>query len=125
MNVHQPTRESGVEHAKWWQAQKGNIQMADITIRRNEENGRYEAVQGNEVVGYIDFSENNGIVDLPHTKVDPGHEGQGIGSTLVHETLSDLRYRGHTTITPTCPFIASYIEKHQEFAPMVAGKSNA
>jgi predicted GNAT family acetyltransferase len=57
---------------------------------------------------------------LVHTEVPKALEGRGIGGRLVKATLLTLRGRG-VKIRPDCPFVRSYIERHPEFADLVAG----
>ena len=58
------------------------------------------------------------LVVFTHTEVFDGYEGQGIASRLVHGALDDVR-RGGRRVLPLCPFVKSYIGKHQEYADLV------
>ena len=51
--------------------------------------------------------------------VDDAYEGQGVGSTLVGEALDQVRAEG-LDVVATCPFVRSYIERHQEYADLLA-----
>ena len=42
-----------------------------------------------------------------------GHEGKGIGTTLIRFALDAARERGLKVI-PICPFFAAYMQKHAE-----------
>ena len=89
-------------------------------LRKNASQGRYELVEGGEVVGFAEYREESGTMVLPHTVVDPGHEGEGLGSQLARFALDDIRQAGKTVV-PSCAFIRGYIEKHPEYADLVAG----
>ena len=52
--------------------------MADIT--KNAEADRYEAAEGGERVGLIDYTIADGVASLTHTEVDPAHGGKGIAA---------------------------------------------
>jgi predicted GNAT family acetyltransferase len=55
---------------------------------------------------------------LTHTEVPEEMEGHGVGSTLVRHALDDARERG-LVVQPQCPFVRSYIERHDEYADLV------
>ena len=49
-----------------------------MDIRKNSGTNRYELRVGDEVAGYIDYIEQaEGVIDLPHTVVEPEHANQG------------------------------------------------
>ena len=47
------------------------------------------------------------------------YEGQGAGSQLAREALDDVRRRG-LGVVALCPFIAGWIERHPDYADLVA-----
>jgi predicted GNAT family acetyltransferase len=53
-----------------------------------------------------------------HTQIDDAYEGHGIGSTLARGALDDVRRRGGSVVAQ-CPFIASYIDRHPEYADLL------
>ena len=59
------------------------------------------------------------MIRLVHTEVLPAFSGQGHAATLARSALDDARARG-LTVRPDCPYVASYIEKHPEYADLVA-----
>ncbi len=79
---------------------------------------RYEAKVGGELAGFAEYERREGRVIFPHTVVDDAFEGQGVGSTLARAVLDDARARGEKVV-PLCPFIAGYIERHDEYADLV------
>ncbi|MBS2940161.1 N-acetyltransferase [Nocardioides sp. J2M5] len=81
---------------------------------------RYELRAGDELVGFIDYLLRDGTIALVHTEVDPAHSGQGHAATLARGALDAARARG-LSVRPVCPYVASYIEKHPEYADLVAG----
>ena len=70
------------------------------------------------MVAYAEYRTAPGRVTFTHTVVEPEHEGKGIGSRLARWVLDDAVARG-LRISPRCPFIRSYIERHREDLPSV------
>ena len=91
----------------------------DITVPRNDERERFEATVDGELAGYSEYTLGEGRIEFTHTEVDDAFEGQGVGSTLVSEALDQVRAEGLDVIA-TCEFVASYIERHQEYADLLA-----
>ena len=58
---------------------------------------------------------------LVHTEVPPAMQGLGVGSRLVKAVLDDARAHGRP-IVPACAFVKSYLERHPEYADVVAGR---
>lgn len=93
--------------------------MSELTVRRDEEHGRYEAHLGDERVGIADFVDVGDTVVLPHVEVDPRHQGQGYASQLTRATLDDLRARGVTRVVPQCPYVRAWVVKHPGYQGLV------
>ncbi len=98
--------------------------MADepqIDVRDDRERGAYVAtLSGEEAVAeyiLLPYREPPTII-LTHTEVPEEMEGHGVGSTLVRHALDDARERG-LVVQPQCPFVRSYIERHDEYADLV------
>ncbi|WP_395672599.1 GNAT family N-acetyltransferase [Inquilinus sp.] len=90
--------------------------MADVTD--NPALSRYEmAVDG--VTAFVEYSRDGDVLALTHTEVPEALSGRGVGSALARGTLDQIRAAG-LTIRPLCPFIAAYIERHPEYADLVA-----
>ena len=86
----------------------------DLTLTNNAADNRYELRQGHELIGLIDYRVDGAVVDLYHTEVDPAHGGKGHGNRIVEFALNDAREAGFK-VRPTCPFIAKYIHRHEDF----------
>jgi predicted GNAT family acetyltransferase len=91
---------------------------ADLEIVDQPERRRWEATEGDQVVGYAEYRTTPGRVIFTHTVVEPEFEGRGIGSRIARHVLDDAVARG-LRITPRCPFIRSYLERHSEYAASV------
>jgi uncharacterized protein len=88
------------------------------TVVNNRSAKRFET----EVSGHLAFLEydlDGNTLTLVHTEVPTELEGQGLGGKIVRAALDDARSRGLKVI-PKCPFARHYIERHQEYAGLVA-----
>jgi uncharacterized protein len=92
---------------------------ADITVTRNDERRRFEAAIDGNVAGFAAFRLGEGRIEFTHTEVDDAFEGEGVGSALVSAALDQVRAEGLDVIA-TCPFVRGYIERHQEYADLLA-----
>ena len=89
-------------------------------MTRNEERNRFEIrTEDGRLAGIAQYTTRPGVVEFIHTEVDDQFEGHGIGSRLVRAALDDVRAAGDRVV-PTCPFFKSWIEKHEDYADLVA-----
>jgi predicted GNAT family acetyltransferase len=93
--------------------------MTDIQITDNPHRHRFEGHLDGELAGFVVYRREDDRLVLVHTEVDPGFEGQGVGSALARGILDRLRAEGEVVV-PECPFIAGWIEKHPDYADLVA-----
>jgi predicted GNAT family acetyltransferase len=91
----------------------------NATVVDVPERGRFEIRVDDKVVGLASYHVENGTMTLPHTEVDPGVGGQGIGTALVAGVLDAARERG-LHVLPYCSFIRHYIQQHPETVDLVA-----
>ena len=94
--------------------------MADIT--HNSAESRYEARIDGELAGHADYQIAGQEVTFTHTEVDSAFEGQGVGSALARFALDDVRSHGGYRVIPQCPFIAGWIDRHPDYADLVASR---
>jgi uncharacterized protein len=92
----------------------GSVEVVD-----NPDGRRFEARVEGALAGLLYYSERPGGLVLVHTEVADELGGHGVGGRLVAGALDDIRARG-LTVTVRCPFAAGYIEKHPEYADLVA-----
>lgn len=91
-----------------------------VRVRDEAERGAFVARRGDTEVGTAAYQLVGEVVVLTHTEVDPAVEGQGVGSALVRAALDDVRGQGRRVV-PQCPFVAAWIERHGDYADLVAG----
>ncbi|MFJ8534027.1 GNAT family N-acetyltransferase [Streptomyces sp. NPDC093591] len=93
--------------------------MTDIEIRDDRSAGRLEALQGDEVVGRIEYfvleSPARALVPV-HTIVEPAHEGKGIAGSLARELYGTAAREG-VVVAPLCPYVVKWAERHPDEAP--------
>ena len=89
-------------------------------IRRNAQRHRFELDREGRVVGFINYREEDGVLNLVHTEVDAQLQGQGLAAELVRGALDDVRRAGEK-IVPSCPYIGSWLKRNPDYAGLVAG----
>jgi predicted GNAT family acetyltransferase len=90
----------------------------ELTVADNPDESRFELRAAGEVAGWIDYRPAGASVIFAHTEILPGNEQKGFGSVLVRGALDEMRSRG-TTVIPSCPFTAAFIQRHPEYADVV------
>jgi predicted GNAT family acetyltransferase len=84
----------------------------------NEAARRFEiTVDGH--TGFLVYAKRGDRMELIHTEVPSELGGRGLGGTLAKFALDRAQQDG-LKVTPTCPFIRKYLERHPEYAPIVA-----
>ena len=89
--------------------------MAEATD--NTARNRYEMAVDGETA-YVTYARQGDHITLIHTEVPAALGGRGIGSTLARSVLDDIRRRG-LRVTPECEFIASFIQRHPDYADLL------
>jgi predicted GNAT family acetyltransferase len=92
----------------------------DLEILDNADESRYEARLDGELAGVIEYTAREGWLVLVHTEVMAAFEGRGVAARLVTAALDDIRARS-MYLTPTCPYVASFIKRHTEYRDLVVG----
>jgi predicted GNAT family acetyltransferase len=91
----------------------------DIEFADAPERHRYELRTADELIGIVTYHVADDVITLIHTEVGSAHSGHGYAATLARGALDDARSRG-LRVVPSCPYVASYIEKHPEYADLVS-----
>jgi uncharacterized protein len=93
------------------------IDFNNIAVENNPAARRYQAEIG-EYLAVAEYRRDGDTITFTHTQVPKELEGHGIANKLAHAALEDARAR-QLTVVPLCPFIASYIRRHQEYVALV------
>jgi predicted GNAT family acetyltransferase len=93
--------------------------MTDVMVREVPRRRRYEALVDGEVAGFVVYHDVPDARMFLHTEVSGPFEGRGVGSALARGALDDARARG-LAVRPSCPFVAEWIRRHQDYLDVVA-----
>jgi len=89
------------------------------TIEHNDRKSRFEIFADGELAGSAHYSLSNGVATFDHTEVDPKFNGRGLGTTLVKGALDRVRANGQVKVRAVCPFVATFLKRHPEYADLV------
>jgi len=81
-----------------------------MEVRNNPQQHRYELVDDEAVVGWLDYVEKQGRLYLTHAEVLPHLRGQGYGERLVEGVLADTEAQGRNVV-PVCSFVVAYCRR--------------
>lgn len=97
----------------------GEQQTSAMTVTNNGDESRYEIRVDGRPAGRAEYRLDGDRVVFTHTEVDDSFEGRGVGSRLAAGALDDVRDSGRR-VGLECPFIAAYIDRHEEYQGLVA-----
>jgi predicted GNAT family acetyltransferase len=86
------------------------------TVRDNPERHRFELPLDGHVA-FANYRRSGDTLLILHTEVPKELEGRGLGSALVRGLLDLIRAQG-LKVRPLCPFVASYMDRHPEYADL-------
>jgi len=87
-------------------------------VRDNPDRHRFE-LDADGHVAFSNYTRAGNVITIQHTEVPKELGGRGIGSALARGVLEFARGQG-LKVVPHCPFVKSYIDKHPEFADLLA-----
>lgn len=87
--------------------------MPEVNVERNDVAHRFE-VKLNGRIAKLNYSRSGDTINYIHTEVPPEFRGQGIGGKLAKAALDYAQNEG-LKVTPSCPFLASYVRRHPEY----------
>ena len=90
-------------------------------VINNPNKHRFETTMDGHVA-VLSYSQGGKCITFIHTEVPQELAGRGVGSALAKAGLTYAREQGLQVI-PKCEFVASYIEKHSEFANLLGSGS--
>ena len=88
------------------------------TVQDAPERSRFEIEVDGELAGFLDYRKDGDEYALPHTRIYPPYEGNGLGHELVRGALVEISERGGTVL-PYCPFVPRVIRDNPELTDLV------
>ena len=92
--------------------------MSEREVRDDPAEQRFEILVSGEPAGFSKYQLMGEDYAFTHTEIDERFEGQGLGSALVRGVLDEMRERG-ARVLPYCPFVKSFIQRHEEYVDLV------
>ena len=90
----------------------------DVHVENDTENNRFKILlEDKEAFLEYKIAGKERIVFI-HTEVPPELEGRGLANRLAHTGLEYAKEH-NLVVVPFCPFVAAYIHRHREYAPLV------
>lgn len=91
-----------------------------IDLQHDEDGNRFVLRSSGETVGLVEYRRDGDVFDLLHAEVLPQGQGKGLGTVLVREVLDHIRSHDQQVVA-TCPFVARFVDEHEDYADLVAG----
>ena len=93
--------------------------MSDTSaVSHDPARGRFE-LRTDAGTAVLAYDRRGDVLEMMHTEVPRAAEGQGYGATLAEAAL-DFARRDGARVIPSCPFVAAFIERHPDYADLVA-----
>lgn len=93
-------------------------------VSDNPARHRYDITVDGDVAGFTVYEQRPGVIAFMHTEIGDEWGGKGVGSKLVRGALDDARSRG-LEVLPYCPFVRSWIERHDDYVDLVPAEARA
>ena len=89
-------------------------------ISNRQERHQYELDIDGKLAAWIHYRmRGEDTIELVHTEVKPGHEGQGLASKIASFAFDDARSRGLKVI-PTCTYLQNFLQRRPEYQDLLA-----
>jgi uncharacterized protein len=95
-----------------------NYSNLEVVVRDNPESQTYDAMVGDEIAGTMLYELEGPRLVLTHTAVQPRFQHHGVATALIAAALDDIRTKGKK-ITILCPIVATFIQRHPDYADLV------
>jgi predicted GNAT family acetyltransferase len=92
--------------------------MVRIEITNVADKNRYEARDGERLVGVFDYQLSPGRIVMPHVEVLPEVRGRGIAGQLTEHAVRTAQAEG-LRIVATCPYVRAWLAARPEFGTEV------
>ena len=79
---------------------------------------RFEVYLGDELAGFAEYLDHEQQRLFFHTEIGEQFGGKGLAGTLIRHALTATVDAG-LRIVPLCPFVKSFVDKHDDFSGSV------
>lgn len=86
-------------------------------VRDNQRSQRFE-LEIDDQLAKAWYRQQGNVITFTHTDVPDALAGKGVGSRLAKGALDSVRAAGQKVVA-LCPFIATFIKKHREYADLL------
>ena len=88
--------------------------MQDITVVHEPERSRFAVYESGQTA-YLSYHVlEDGTLDFAYTYTPLAIRGRGIATAIIRTALEYAKDQGKK-IEPTCPFVATYIDRHRNY----------
>lgn len=94
----------------------------ELTVEDRPQQSRFVLLRGDEELGEAVYARRDSVIVFTHTAIDEQQQERGLGTTLVAGALDQARRAGDR-VEPRCPFVAEFIERHPDYADLLADAS--
>ncbi len=84
----------------------------------HDEKARRFQVETDGILSVLEYSLNNRVMTIEHTRVPPAVGGRGIASDLTRAAFAFAREQG-LKIIPACSYAATWAKRHPEVAGLL------
>lgn len=84
------------------------------TVSRDERAHRYDITVDGVQAGFAEYHDGTGVRAFVHTEIKDEFSGKGLAGILARAALDDTVAAG-LRIRPYCPYIASWLKKHEGY----------
>ncbi len=91
-----------------------------MDITKNEKARRFETVVDGETA-FLRYHMDGDTMHLLYVEVPPHARGRGIAAELTSGVLA-FAEQNALRVVPVCPYISAYLERHPEYARLVANR---
>lgn len=86
----------------------------ETQITTTLDGGQLQAFEGDQQVGLINFTLENGVMSINHTRTFPGHEGKGVASVMT-AAVNQYAIAHQLKVLPICSYAWAWYQRHPEF----------
>jgi AcrR family transcriptional regulator len=90
-----------------------------VRTTHRPEQGRYEALIGDRVVGQLSYQRTERLVVITRTDVAAVFEDSGVAGALVRRALDDVRADATRRVVPLCHYAAWWIGRQHDYASLL------